>query len=130
MRIEFPSIGEIKNDLALYELPLNDPLSLGEGEDFITHRTTEDSRQDAQLLVNQEDQPDTELRPQNHEVRPHSPIYEPAVSPLVQDDRSDSPPVEDSIPLRDRGRNSSVGQTSTGPQLRRSERGRIPRCFF
>ena len=56
---EFPSICEIKNNLALYELQLDDRLSLGKEEDFSTHRTTEDSRQDVPLLVNQEDQPDT-----------------------------------------------------------------------
>jgi len=129
---EFPSISEIKNDLASYELPLDDQLSLGE-EDFSTHRTTEDSRQDVPLSVNQEGQPDTEVRPQiqlDNEVRPHSPINEHEVSPAVQHNRSDSPPVKDSIPLRDRGRNSSVGQTSTGAQLQRSEGGRIPRRYF
>jgi len=40
---------------------------------------------------------------------------------------SDSPPVEDSTHLRDRRRNTSVGQTSTSPILRRSGYGRIPR---
>ena len=64
LKDEFWSICEIKNDLALYELPLDDQLSLGEGEDFSTHRTTEDSRQDVQLLVNQGDQLDIEVRPQ------------------------------------------------------------------
>ena len=40
---EFPSIGEIKQDKALYELPPNDQLSLSEGEDLNTHCVTEDS---------------------------------------------------------------------------------------
>ena len=46
------------------------------------------------MLVNQEDQPDTEVRPQiqlDNEVRPHSPINEYEVSPVVQHDRSNSP---------------------------------------
>jgi len=127
---DFSSIGEIKNDVALFGLPLDDQLSLNEEEDLNTHRITEDSIRDEQLLVNQENQLNTEVRlhnPTENEVRPRSPIHEPAVSPLVQDDRSDSLPVEDSIPLRDKGRCSSVGQTSTGPQLRTSEDGRIPR---
>ena len=129
----FPSIGEIKSDLALDELPLDDQLSLSEGENFNTHRITKDSRRDEQLLLNQENQPDNEVRPQNqpdNEVRPHSPIHEHEVSPVVHNDRNDSPPVEDSIPLRDRGRNSSVGQTNTGRQLRMSEHGRIHRQYF
>jgi len=48
------------------------------------------------LLVNPEDQPDTEVRPQiqlDNEVRPHSPINEHEVSPVVQHDRSDCPPL-------------------------------------
>jgi len=40
---EFPSIGEIKTDLSLYELPLDDQLSLGEGENFNTYHSNEDS---------------------------------------------------------------------------------------
>jgi len=40
---EFPSIGEIKQDMTLYELPPNDRLSLSEGEDLNTHHVTEDS---------------------------------------------------------------------------------------
>ena len=115
---EFPSIGEIKQAIALYELPLDDHLSLGEGEDLNTHRITEDSIRDEQLLVNQENQLNTKVHPHNptkHEVRHRSPIHEPAVSLPVQDDRSDSLPIEGSIPLRDSGRSSSVGQTNTGP---------------
>jgi len=38
---EFPSIGEIKMDLALYELPLDDQLSLTEGKNFNTYRVIE-----------------------------------------------------------------------------------------
>ena len=49
---EFLSIGEIKQDIALYELPLDDQLSLGEGEDLNTHRITEYGIRDEQLLVN------------------------------------------------------------------------------
>jgi len=85
---EFPSIGEIKKDLALYELLLDDQLSLGDGEDLNTHRVTKNStillsRRDDELLVTQENQPD-------NEVRPHSPIYEYEVSALLQDSRSDT----------------------------------------
>jgi len=40
---EFLSIGQIKMDLALYELPLDNQQSLGEGENFNTHCFTEDS---------------------------------------------------------------------------------------
>ena len=130
LKDEFLNIGKIKNDLALFELPLDDQLSLSEEEDLNTHRITEDSIGDEQLLVNQENQLNTEVCPHNpteNVVRPYSHIHEPAVSSLIQDDRSDSRPIEDSIPLKDRGRSSSVGQTSTSPQLRRTKRGRIPR---
>jgi len=53
---EFPSNGEINQDTTLYELPPNDRPSLSEGEDFNTHRVTEDStlplfRRDDKLLV-------------------------------------------------------------------------------
>ena len=40
---EFSSFSDITMDLALYELPLHDQLSLGEGENMNTHRVTEDS---------------------------------------------------------------------------------------
>ena len=39
----FPSVGEIKKDLALYELPLDDQLSPGEGVNLNTHLVTKDS---------------------------------------------------------------------------------------
>jgi len=53
---EFPSIGEIKQDMTLYELPPNDRLSLSEGEDLNTLCVTEDSTpplfgRDDELLV-------------------------------------------------------------------------------
>jgi len=38
---EFPSIGEIKQDLQLYELQLDTELSLGEGENVIPQQVTE-----------------------------------------------------------------------------------------
>jgi len=51
---EFLSIGEIKKDLALYELPLDDQLSLGEGENRDTRPIIEDItpliRRDDELL--------------------------------------------------------------------------------
>jgi len=37
---EFPSSGEIKSHLMLYELPLDDQLSHGEGKNMNTHRVT------------------------------------------------------------------------------------------
>ena len=40
---KLPSIGEIKTDLALYELILDDPLSLDEDENMNTHHVTEDT---------------------------------------------------------------------------------------
>ena len=79
---EFPSIGEIKQDTALYELPLDNQLSLGEGEYLNTHRATEDSTlplsgRDYELLVAQENQLE-------NEVPPPSPVHEheKEVSPL------------------------------------------------
>ena len=56
LKDEFPSIGEIKQDIALYELLLDDQLFLSKGEDLNTHRVTEDStrslsRRDDELLV-------------------------------------------------------------------------------
>jgi len=114
----------MKKDLALYKLLLDGQLPLSEGEDLNTHHITEDNtissfRRDDELLVTQENQP-------NNKVRPHCPIHEHEISPLVQDSRRDSPPVEDSISLRDRGNSTLVGQTNTGPLLWRSKRGRIP----
>ena len=38
---EFPTVGEIKRDLALYELPLDDQLSLDEGENLNNHSLQE-----------------------------------------------------------------------------------------
>jgi len=53
---EFFSIGEIKQDTTLYELPPNDQLSLEEGADLNSHRVIEDSslplsERDYELLV-------------------------------------------------------------------------------
>ena len=66
LKDEFPSIGEIKMDLALYESPLDDHLSLGEGENMNTHRVTEDStpsiKRYDELLVTQENQHDVGVR--------------------------------------------------------------------
>ena len=56
----------------------------------------------------------------------HEHEVEHGVVPPVQDRRVNSPPIEDSHSLIDRGRYSSVGQSSTGPLLWRSERERIP----
>ena len=79
------------------------------------------SGRDDELLVTHENPPENEVRPPSlvHE-------HEHDVSPLVQDNGNDSLSAEDSIPLRDRGRNTSVGQASTGHLLRSSKRGRIP----
>ena len=125
---EFPSNGEINQDTTLYELPPNDRPSLSEGEDFNTHRVTEDStlplfRRDDKLLVSQENQPE-------NDIRPPSLVHEHDVSPLVQYNDNDSLSTEDSIPLRDRGRNTSEGEPLTGPVLRTSECGRMPRRYF
>jgi len=53
-------------DLVLHELPLDDPLSLGEGEDINTHCVTEDSTlltgRDDELLVTEENQHEVEVR--------------------------------------------------------------------
>ena len=63
---ESPSIGEVKMDLALYELPLDDQLSLGEGENMSTHCVTKGSTpligRDDELLVTQENQYEVEVR--------------------------------------------------------------------
>jgi len=90
-------------DLALYELPLDDQLSLSEGENINTHHVTEDStpltRRDVEFLVAQENQ---------HEVEgpSSSPNHEHEVE---HENRSiASPPIEDSPSLRDRGRHTSV----------------------
>jgi len=127
---EFPCIGEIKKDLALYELPLDDQLSLGEGENIETHHVIEDStpligREDV-LLVTQENQHVVEVRSSslNHE---HSPNHEHDVVSEHENRSVDSPPIEDSPSLSNKGRHSSVSQTNIGTQLRKSECGRIPR---
>jgi len=111
----------------LYELPLDDQLSLDEEEDLDTHHVTKDSTlslsgRDDELLVARENQPE-------NEVCPPCPVHkhEHDVNPLAQDNGNDSLSAEDSVPLRDRGRNTSGGQASIGPMLRKSENGRIPR---
>ena len=43
LKNEFPSVGEIKKDLSLYELQQDDLLSLSERENINTHRATKDS---------------------------------------------------------------------------------------
>ena len=85
----------------MYELPLGDQLSLDEGENLNTHDVTKDSTpplsgRDDELMVTQENQPE-------NEVHPPSPVQEHQVSPLVQYSSDDSLPVEDSVPLIDRG---------------------------
>jgi len=58
LKEELWSIGDIKTDLAMYELPLDDQLFLGEMETMNTHHVTEDSiwliERDDELLVTQE----------------------------------------------------------------------------
>jgi len=127
---EFLSIVEVKMDLVFYELQEDNSLSFDEGKNLNTHCVMEDSAlplsgRYCEILVTQENQ-------SGNEVHPQSPIHEHEVNLLVQiptssrDCRSDSPPVEDSTHPRDRGRNTSMCQTSIGLILRRSERGRIP----
>jgi len=118
---EFSRIDEIKQDIALYELPLDDQLLLSEGEDLNTHSVIEDSTiplsgRDDELLVAQENQPENKVRPPSP-VHEHE--HEHEVSPLVQDNDNDSFSTEESIPLGDRGRNTSEVQNSTEPMLQR-----------
>ena len=40
---EFPSVGEIKKDVQLYELQRDNQLYLSEGKNLNTHQVTEDS---------------------------------------------------------------------------------------
>jgi len=118
---EFPCIGEIKTDLALHELPLNDQLSLGKGKNKNTYHVTGDSTplagRDGELLVTQENQHEVE-------VQSLSPNHEHDVE--HENRNVDSPPIKDSPSLRDRGRHTSVSETNIGSPLQRSEHGRIP----
>ena len=75
------------------------------------------------MLVTHENQHGTE-------VHSSSPNLEHEVSPLIQDRRVDSPPIEDSSSLRDRGSHISVSQSNIGSPLRRNECGKIPRRYF
>ena len=43
LKDEFPSVGQIKQDLQLYELQLDNELSLDEGENLIAHHVTKNS---------------------------------------------------------------------------------------
>ena len=109
---EFPSVREVKKDLKLYELQQDDPLSLSERENSHIHHVTKGStllvfRRNDENLVVQENQLENEIHPQ-------SPIPENEVSPLIwdptspRDSGSDSLSIEDSMPLRETGRNSTV----------------------
>ena len=88
-------------NLALYELPLDDQLYLGEGKNFNTHCVAEDNiplfRRDDELLVTQENQ-------HRAEVRPSSPNHEHKVE--HENRRIDSPPIKDFSSLRDRERHT------------------------
>jgi len=64
------------------------------------------------------------------EVHSSSPNLEHEVSPLIQDRRVDSPPIEGSLSLKDKERHTSVDHTSIGSLLWRRKRGRIPRWYF
>ena len=132
LKDEFPSIGEIKQDTILYKLPLDDQLPHSEGEDLKTHLVTKDSAlllfgRDNELSVAQENQPENEVRPPSP-VHEHE--HEHEVSPLVQYNDNDFLSAKDSIPLRDRGKNTLEGQTNIELVLWRSEHGRIPRRYF
>jgi len=78
---KFPSVGEIKNDLKLYELQHDDLLSLDKMGNLNTHHIIEDSTlplsgRDDEILVAQENQSENEVHPQ-------APILEHEVSPLI-----------------------------------------------
>ena len=65
---EFPSVGEIKKDLKLFELQQDDILSLDEGKNLYIHRVTEEStlptsERDDEILVAYEKQPENEVYP-------------------------------------------------------------------
>lgn len=120
---EFPSIGEIKKDLELYEL--QQP-SLGEGEDFDTLNVTRDSSispnginyEISLITPRDESLPTNEDRLEN-EDGPQPSSMEQEVNPQV----SNPTPTEDS------GRDSSTSNAN-GVVERRSTRGRVPRRFF
>ena len=72
LRDEFPSTGEIKQDLQLYELQLDTKLSLDEGENMNPHHVTEDStpmlQRDIENLSISENQPERQV----HSPSPNS----------------------------------------------------------
>jgi len=136
LKDEFPSIGEIKQVLQLYELQLDHEPSLGEGKNVLPQRVTKDMthllQRNAETLSVPESQPESQV-PSRSPNSDH-PDSDHAVSPNAQDSGSGSlerENNEDSIPLEDRGSGSSLTQqTNVGPSLRRSERGKIPTEIF
>ena len=107
LKDELPNVGEIKEDLQLYELQLDGGLSLGEKENLDPHHVTENSapvpERDIKNLSISENQPE-------HYVHSQSPNFDNEVSPPIQDSGSGSLDNEDndgSTPLRDKGSGSS-----------------------
>jgi len=115
---KYPSIGEIKKDLELYELQQDLQTSLGEAEDLNSHQVT-----------------DCGEPVQGNEIRLHilTPVENQledvksshAQDPMPQTDcGSIFPQARVLTPLRKRGRNSSARQTNNeGPRIPSSERG-------
>jgi len=95
LKNEFPTIGEFKKDVELFELQQNIQPSFGEGESLDSNQVTEDGMPPLSE-GNEEDLPaqENEIHPRSpiheesqpvSEVRPQSPIPEHTVSPYVRD---------------------------------------------
>lgn len=124
---EFPSIGEIKTDLELYELQNDLELSLGEWEKLGSNQGTKDS----------------DVPPNDRNIR-SSPIIsdegrlsalgdqpEIEVVPVSQVEQEVCPQVSEPTNLSDSGRDQSSSQiVSQDLIVRRSERGKVPRRYF
>jgi len=115
---EFPSIGEIKQDLHLYKLQLDTEISLGKEENVIPQEVTEDRthvlQRDTENLSVPESQPECQV----HSLSCNS---DHQVSPCGQDSGSGSlkrENYENSTSLVDRGSgSSSTQQTNAGSSL-------------
>jgi len=120
---EFPTIGEIKKDVELFELQQDIQPSFSEAGNLNSNQVTEGDmpplfkRNGGDLSAKE-----NEIRPQHpihkqsqpvNKVYPQSPVSEHAGSPYVQDPTphrdsgSDSPHAQGSTPLRERGTNAS-----------------------
>jgi len=124
LEVEFPSIGEIKKDLELYELQQDLQPSLGEREHLNSLQVIEDGAPPLperiwENLFAQGNEvhplsPTPEENQPESEIRPQFPSTEHAVSPHLQDlipqrdSRSHSLQVRAPAPLMKRRRNSSV----------------------